>query len=123
MRSRGNSGTILKKTLDENKTMVEPNAHDKPRALDADTSNEKARTTSIVRSSRDMHVFAEYRNTNRKACASAVKGGKALRMVTQSVTGELGAYHNGVCCAHRNPRYGHTREDVSSPFRVEATHW
>jgi hypothetical protein len=57
----------LKKIFDDTKTMAEPNAHNKPTALDADTSNEQANMTPSVRGNKDMYVFAEYRTPNRRA--------------------------------------------------------
>jgi hypothetical protein len=57
----------LKKMFDDTKTMAEPNAHSKPMALDADTSNEQANMTPRVRGKKDMYVLAEYRTPNRRA--------------------------------------------------------
>jgi hypothetical protein len=53
--------------FDDTKTMAEPNAHDKPMALDADTSNEQANMTPRVRGKKDMYVLAEYRTPNKRA--------------------------------------------------------
>jgi hypothetical protein len=68
---------FLKKILDDTKTMAEPKAHNKPMALDADTSNEQASMTPIVRGSRDMYVLAEYRTPNRRAYTATVKSGES----------------------------------------------
>ena len=57
----------MKKILDDTKTMAEPKAHNKPMALDADTSNEQANMTPRVRGKKDMYVLAEYRTPNRRA--------------------------------------------------------
>ena len=58
---------FLKKMFDDTKTMAEPNAHNKPTALDADISNEQANMTPRVRGNKDMYVLAEYRTPNRRA--------------------------------------------------------
>lgn len=58
---------FLKKMFDDTKTMAEPNAHNKPTALEADTSNEQASMTPIVRGNRDTYVLAEYRTLNSRA--------------------------------------------------------
>ena len=58
---------FLKKMFDDTKTIAEPNAHNKPTALDADTSNEQANMTPSVRGSKDMYVLAEYRTPNKRA--------------------------------------------------------
>ena len=57
----------MKKMFDDTKTIAEPNAHNKPIALDADTSNEQANMTPRVRGKKDMYVLAEYRTPNRRA--------------------------------------------------------
>ena len=50
---------FLKKMFDDTKTIAEPNAHNNPMALDADTSNEQANMTPRVRGNKDMYVLAE----------------------------------------------------------------
>lgn len=57
----------MKKMFDDTKTMAEPNAHNKPMALDADISNEQANMTPRVRGNNDVYVLGEYRTPNRRA--------------------------------------------------------
>lgn len=58
---------FLKNMLDDTKTMADPNAHNKPTAFDADTSNEQASMTPIVRGNKETYVLAEYRTPNSRA--------------------------------------------------------
>lgn len=78
---------FLKKIFDDTKTIAEPNAHNKPTALDADTSNEHASMTPSIRGSSDMYVLAEYRTPNKRAYAATVKRGESALMVCVVLTG------------------------------------
>jgi hypothetical protein len=58
---------FLKKMLEDTNTIAEPKAHIKPRALDAEVSNEHASITPRVKGRREKYVWAEYETLKRRA--------------------------------------------------------